>query len=51
MLCADGSEAYSAVLIFYSSVKGGSNISGSRAIYDDLAQRFPGDRHKTAAEA
>jgi hypothetical protein len=41
-----GSEAYEAALVFYHSVKGASrsNVPGSQAIYDDLSQRFPGQR-------
>lgn len=41
-----GSEAYEAALIFYHTVKGASrsSVPGSRAIYDDLSQRFPGQR-------
>lgn len=37
-----GSEAYSAVLTFYHSVKQASkmNVPGAKTIYDDLKQRF-----------
>jgi hypothetical protein len=43
-LMVAGSEAYHAALIFHSSVKSAtrSGISGSRTIYADLVQRFPG---------
>lgn len=43
---AAGSEAYEAALIFYHTVKGASrsSVPGSQAIYDDLSQRFPGQR-------
>jgi histidyl-tRNA synthetase len=49
VLMLSGSEAYSAALMFHASVKGASrsDVAGSRAIYDDLAQRFPGRPRKT----
>jgi hypothetical protein len=45
-----GSEAYDAALQFHASVKAASrsNTPGSQAVYDDLAQRFPGRPRKTA---
>ncbi len=48
-----GSEAYDAALIFHGSVKGASraNTPGSKAIYDDLAQRFPRSSRSSAGAA
>ena len=39
-----GSEAYSAALIFYGSLKGASkaNVPGMKSVYEDLQARFPG---------
>jgi hypothetical protein len=39
-----GSEAYSAALIFYASLKGAAKagVPGMKTILDDLQQRFPG---------
>ncbi|WP_131538355.1 hypothetical protein [Pedobacter nototheniae] len=41
-----GSEAYEAALVFYAAVKSAtrSNVTGVRAIYDDLKQQFPAKR-------
>lgn len=41
-----GGEAYEAALIFYHSVKGASrsDVAGAQAVYNDLSQRFPGQR-------
>jgi len=41
LLC--GSEAYVAVLAFYSYLKGAAkmNVPGAKTIYDDLSNRFP----------
>lgn len=52
-LILSGSEAYGAALMFYSSVKGASrsNVGGSRAIYEELSQRFPGGGRKKDAAA
>jgi hypothetical protein len=45
-----GSEAYSAYLLYYTSVKAvaASNILNAKPIYEDLKQQFPG-RSKTPA--
>lgn len=42
LLC--GSEAYVAVLAFYTYLKGAAkmNVPGAKTIYDDLSTRFPG---------
>lgn len=42
LLC--GSEAYIAVLAFYTYLKGAAkmNVPGAKTIYDDLSTRFPG---------
>ncbi len=48
-----GSDAYSAALMFYNSVKYAkkSNVAKAGNIYDDLASRFPArGRHKAAQE-
>lgn len=44
-----GSEAYTAALAFYNSVKLGvrMNIPGAKAIHDDLKQRFAGQGRPT----
>jgi len=41
---AAGSEAYTAALTFYSTVKSAqkNNISGAEVLYNELKQRFPG---------
>ena len=43
-----GSEAYQAALIFYNSAKIASsqNISGAKAVYEELKKRFPGGRRQ-----
>lgn len=43
-----GSEAYSAALVFYNTVKAAqrTNVSGAETIYNELKERFPG-RPKT----
>ena len=48
MLC--GSEAYTAVLAFYSYLKGAAkmNVPGAKTIYDDLSNRFP---HRSSSKA
>jgi len=45
---AAGSEAYSAALVFYNTVKSAqkTNVSGAESLYNELKQRFPG-RPKT----
>lgn len=45
-----GGEAYEAALIFYHSVKGASrsDVAGAQAVYNDLSQRFPGQRRSRA---
>ncbi|MBN2743987.1 MAG: hypothetical protein JXR39_08855 [Marinilabiliaceae bacterium] len=47
-----GSEAYSAALVFYASIKSAAKagVPGVKTINDDLQARFPG-RSKTPAEA
>ncbi len=42
-LTVAGSEAYTAALIFYAAVKGANrtNVTGARAVYDDLKRQFP----------
>lgn len=47
------SEAYGAALIFHGSVKGATrtNAPGSKAIYEDMATRFPGRPAKKKAVA
>jgi hypothetical protein len=44
-----GSEAFQAALIFYSSVHtaAAQDVSGAKAIYEDLRSRFPRGRHKS----
>jgi hypothetical protein len=44
-----GSEAYTAALVFYNSVKGAAKagVPGTKSVYDDLQARFPG-RSKAA---
>ncbi|TAH19974.1 MAG: hypothetical protein EAZ08_07430 [Cytophagales bacterium] len=46
-----GSEAYTAALIYYNSVKQAAknNIPNAAAIYDDLSKRFDGQGKKKAA--
>jgi len=41
---AAGSEAYSAALVFYNTVKSAqkTNVSGAESLYNELKQRFPG---------
>lgn len=48
-----GSEAYTAALIYYNSVKQAAknNIPNAAAIYDDLSKRFDGQGKKKAAIA
>ena len=43
-----GSDAYSAALMFYGSVKSAkkSNVAKAGSIYDDLSSRFPGKKVK-----
>ena len=46
-----GSDAYSAALMFYGSVKSAkkSNVAKAGSIYDDLSSRFPGTKMKKEA--
>ena len=46
-----GSEAYSAALSIYGNVRlaAKNSVSGAQAIYDDLAERFPGRPPKKSA--
>jgi hypothetical protein len=46
---AAGSEAYQAALVFYKSVKmaAAQDISGAKAVYEELKTRFPGGKRKT----
>jgi hypothetical protein len=48
-----GSEAYVAVLAFYSYIKGAAkaNVPGAKTIYDDLSTRFPGRSPKKEPNA
>jgi hypothetical protein len=45
-----GSEAYQAALVFYNSVKMAArqDISGAKAVYEELKKRFPGHKHRSA---
>jgi hypothetical protein len=47
---AAGGEAYQASLVFYNSVKmaAAQDISGAKAIYNELRQRFPHGKRKTS---
>jgi len=47
---AAGSEAYQAALVFYNSVKvaAAQDVSGAKAVYEDLKTRFPRGRRKSA---
>jgi hypothetical protein len=47
-----GSEAYQAALVFYNSVKTAAthDVSGAKAVYDELKKRFPGGKRKSADE-
>jgi hypothetical protein len=46
-----GSEAYSAALMFYHNVKlaAKNGVAHAKAVYEDLAARFPGNRRKKSA--
>ena len=48
-----GSEAFQAALIFYNSVKvaASQNISGAKAVYEELKRRFPGGKKQPISEA
>ncbi len=52
-MLAAGSEAYTAALSYYQSVRGAarSRIQGAQAIADDLGQRFPGRPRNGAPQA
>jgi hypothetical protein len=41
-----GSESFQASLVFYNAVKAAAaqNVTGAKAIYDELKQRFPGHK-------
>jgi hypothetical protein len=43
-----GSEAMQAALVFYNSVKvaAAGDVSGAKAIYEELKKRFPGNKHR-----
>ena len=45
-----GSEAYQAALAFYSAVKSAAaqDVPGAKAVYEELRERFPGHRRKSA---
>ena len=45
-----GSEAYQAALAFYSAAKSAAaqNVPGAKAVYEELRERFPGRRRKSA---
>jgi hypothetical protein len=45
-----GSEAYQSALVFYNSVKMAArqDISGDKAVYEELKKRFPGGKRKPA---
>ncbi|MDR1348507.1 MAG: hypothetical protein LBJ63_08815 [Prevotellaceae bacterium] len=47
-----GSEAYQAALVFYNSVKVAArqDVTGAKAVYEELKKRFPGAKRK-AGEA
>jgi hypothetical protein len=47
-----GSEAYQAALVFYNSVKMAArqDISGAKAVYEELKKRFPGHKHRSAGD-
>jgi hypothetical protein len=47
-----GSEAYQAALVFYNSVKMAArqDISGAKAVYEELKKRFPGHKHRSASD-
>jgi hypothetical protein len=46
---AAGSEAYQAALVFYNSVKvaAAQDVSGAKAVYEELKIRFPGGKRKS----
>ncbi len=48
-----GSEAYTAALLYYNSVKQAmkGNVPNAKTIYDDLSQRYPGRNTAAAAPA
>jgi hypothetical protein len=50
-MCA-GSEAYQTALVFYNYVKlhAATNVSGAKAIYEELRKRFPGGRRRKLEE-
>jgi hypothetical protein len=43
-----GSEAFQTALVFYNSVKvaASQNISGAKAVYEELKKRFPGNKRR-----
>jgi hypothetical protein len=45
-----GSEAYQAALAFYSAAKSAAaqDVPGAKAVYEELRERFPGHRRKSA---
>jgi len=46
-----GSEAYQAALVFYNSVKvaASQDITGAKAVYEELKKRFPGGRRRSGS--
>ncbi|MDR0313642.1 MAG: hypothetical protein LBI14_08585 [Treponema sp.] len=50
-MCA-GSEAYQAALVFYNYVKlhAATNVSGAKAVYEELRKRFPRGRRRKLEE-
>jgi hypothetical protein len=48
-----GSEAYQAALVFYQSVKmaAAQDISGAKAVYEELKTRYPGGKRKSSEPA
>ena len=52
-MCLAGSDAYSAALMFYNTVKIArkANVPKSQTIHDDLAKRFPGKSVEPDEEA
>ncbi len=47
-----GSESLQASLVFYNSVKtaANQNVTGAKAVYDELRQRFPGNKRQTKSK-
>jgi hypothetical protein len=49
-MCA-GSEAYQSALVFYNSAKvaAGNDVTGAKAVYEELRKRFPSTRRRNPA--